>query len=113
MPIYEYICNDCKELFEIMYVPIADKPVEKCTYCGSKDVQRVVSSPQFRTTRNALATVPDPSPPLQRQKSAGSRKGYDGGYKDLSEVDMSKMIMEKDENGNNIWREKARTTFSG
>ncbi len=96
-----------------MFVPISDKPVEKCSSCGSKKITRVVSLPHFRTTHNALATVPDPTPPLQRQKSAGPRKGYDGGYEDLPEMDMSKMVMRKDENGNNIWREKARTTFSG
>jgi putative FmdB family regulatory protein len=113
MPIYEYVCNNCNKVFEIMFVPIADKPVEKCSNCESLEVTRVISSSHFRLNKDALATVPDPTLPLQRQKAMGEKKGYKGGYEDLPETDMSKMIMEKDDNGNNIWREKERTTFSG
>ncbi len=40
MPIYEFICEDCKERFEID-VPMSQRDKVKCIKCGSKNLKRV------------------------------------------------------------------------
>ena len=43
MPIYEYLCFECKEKFEVLrQMKDADEPVA-CVYCNGKDVNRVLS----------------------------------------------------------------------
>ena len=43
MPIYEYICLDCKNSFEALrQIKDADEGIE-CTDCGSKNTSRTIS----------------------------------------------------------------------
>lgn len=41
MPVYEFICKDCKSKFAIFYNKVVDNPIEKCK-CGS-DAKKVIS----------------------------------------------------------------------
>jgi putative FmdB family regulatory protein len=44
MPIYVYVCKKCGEKFDLL-VGVTSKKLElKCTKCGSKHLQRVLSS---------------------------------------------------------------------
>jgi ssDNA-binding Zn-finger/Zn-ribbon topoisomerase 1 len=90
---------------------VAEKPEEKCPKCGSMKVEKVISNSHIRMGKSALVTTPDPEPPLQRQKKMGKKDGYDGGFEDIPQMEDRNMIMNKDRNGNYIWKEKARTTF--
>lgn len=43
MPIYEYRCDDCSEVFEAIQ-RVADEPLDSCRRCGGP-AKRIVSSP--------------------------------------------------------------------
>ena len=44
MPIYEFVCNECKKTFERFVMnPRAVEEV-KCPKCGSKDVEKLLST---------------------------------------------------------------------
>lgn len=45
MPIYEYVCDVCKEEIEI-FQKISDPPAEKCKECGGK-LKKLVSNTSF------------------------------------------------------------------
>ncbi|MBS2028879.1 MAG: zinc ribbon domain-containing protein [Deltaproteobacteria bacterium] len=46
MPIYEYACEKCKEVTEVI-AKVDDPPPAKCPQCGSKKLSRVVSRSAF------------------------------------------------------------------
>lgn len=43
MPIYEYRCDECSEVFEAIQ-RVADEPLDSCRHCGGR-AKRIVSSP--------------------------------------------------------------------
>jgi len=44
MPIYSYICRDCKEKFDL-FIGISGKDEKLiCKKCGSKNIQKIFSS---------------------------------------------------------------------
>ncbi len=47
MPIYEYKCENCGIIFEVIQ-KITDKKLTKCKSCKSGKLQRLVSSSGFR-----------------------------------------------------------------
>lgn len=46
MPIYEYTCDACGEIFE-EFQSISARPLKKCRHCGSKSVRKLVSNTSF------------------------------------------------------------------
>lgn len=46
MPIYEYRCNDCEQVFEAIQ-RIGDEPLDACRNCGGP-AHRIVSSPAIQ-----------------------------------------------------------------
>ncbi|HEX8947367.1 MAG TPA: zinc ribbon domain-containing protein [Dissulfurispiraceae bacterium] len=44
MPIYEYSCNKCSEIFAVFQSVNADEKEAKCPKCGSGDVKKKISS---------------------------------------------------------------------
>ena len=46
MPIYEYRCDDCEQVFEAIQ-RISDKPLDACRRCGGA-AHRIVSSPAIQ-----------------------------------------------------------------
>ena len=50
MPIYEFQCTDCGEKKEILFRSNNEKIEMKCEKCGSKNLQRVLSSTSFAVT---------------------------------------------------------------
>lgn len=45
MPIYEYRCSSCCEEFEVELPIKKFNSLKKCTLCGSKKIERLISSP--------------------------------------------------------------------
>ena len=45
MPIYEYKCTKCNEVFEVIQ-KISEKPLDKCPKCGSP-VEKIISNSSF------------------------------------------------------------------
>ena len=45
MPIYEYLCNKCQQVSEVMQ-KFSDKPLSKCPLCGGK-VKKLMSHNAF------------------------------------------------------------------
>ena len=48
MPIYSYHCNDCGNRFDLLVGVTADSKEKKCTECGSKNIEKTLSSFSFR-----------------------------------------------------------------
>ncbi len=44
MPIYNYVCKECGENFDLLVGVTAERVVAKCRKCGSKNVEKIVSS---------------------------------------------------------------------
>ncbi len=47
MPLYEYRCEACEHLFEVIQ-KFSDAPVAVCPKCGSGPVVKLLSSPAFQ-----------------------------------------------------------------
>ncbi len=48
MPIYEYVCKDCKKHFEVLTTSSGITEIVKCPECQSLDVKKTISSSSFR-----------------------------------------------------------------
>ena len=46
MPLYEYKCNDCEKVFEVLQ-KITAEPLEKCFYCNGS-IEKLISSTSFQ-----------------------------------------------------------------
>ncbi len=46
MPIYEYICEDCSEEFEVIQ-KFSEKPLSQCFKCGEKSLKKKTSASAF------------------------------------------------------------------
>jgi putative FmdB family regulatory protein len=44
MPIFEYKCNSCEKVFEILQLPGFNNEA-KCAACGSSDLKKLISAP--------------------------------------------------------------------
>jgi len=49
MPIYEYECKECGEVFEVMQ-SFSDPPIKKCKVCKKGKVQKLISLSSFQLT---------------------------------------------------------------
>ena len=43
MPVYEYICDECGEKFEVLVRSSTQKAVFTCPQCGSEKVHKAIS----------------------------------------------------------------------
>lgn len=48
MPIYEYVCRDCKKHFEVLTTSSQNTGPVKCPKCGSLNVAKTISASSFR-----------------------------------------------------------------
>jgi putative FmdB family regulatory protein len=46
MPIYEYVCEKCGSLLEVMQ-RVSDKPLKRCQKCGGK-LEKIISRTSFQ-----------------------------------------------------------------
>ena len=52
MPIYEYKCNQCDKISEILVISSSDSEGLFCNYCGSNDLKKVLSVSSFTFVDN-------------------------------------------------------------
>ncbi len=48
MPLYEYQCNDCATVFEVLIISEKDKETIKCTKCQGVNVKKILSPSSLR-----------------------------------------------------------------
>lgn len=61
MPIYEYTCNDCGQIFEILTTSRGDGEPPPCRHCQSTRVKKIISAGSFRrASRTPLPTAASP-----------------------------------------------------
>ena len=47
MPIYEFRCLECNEVFELLFMSSEDTREMVCPHCGAEDLERVMSAASF------------------------------------------------------------------
>jgi len=57
LPIFEYLCNDCGKLSEILI--FHEEKAQKCTFCGSSDIKKLLSTPSSMSGQ-VKNTMPGP-----------------------------------------------------
>jgi len=43
MPIYEFRCLSCRDIFELLFLTENDKKEIRCPHCGGEELERVLS----------------------------------------------------------------------
>ncbi|MDY0133268.1 MAG: zinc ribbon domain-containing protein [Desulforegulaceae bacterium] len=74
MPIYEFRCLKCEEIFEVIVLSGDEDEEIKCTHCGSSSFERVLSTGNISASRSK---APGQSLDIQeRTCTAGSCSTY-------------------------------------
>lgn len=55
MPIYEYRCEECRNLFEILASSTSANAEVSCSKCGSPKVKKTISAASFRINSGGTA----------------------------------------------------------
>ena len=59
MPIYEYKCNDCHNIFEVLTTSSTNLKNVPCSKCQSTNVNKVISAGSIRLgSKTSLASAP-------------------------------------------------------
>ena len=61
MPIYEYLCLDCKKPFSFLVGVVADAEVPHCTRCGGAKLRKLISRVARVRSKASLEDMADPS----------------------------------------------------
>jgi putative FmdB family regulatory protein len=62
MPIYEYLCLNCKKSFAFLIGVVADSGEPRCTRCGGKKLRKLISRvARVRSKESSLEDLADPS----------------------------------------------------
>ena len=62
MPIYEYLCLNCKKPFSFLVGVVADSGAPQCTRCGGKKLRKLISRvARVRSKESSLEDLADPS----------------------------------------------------
>ncbi len=84
MPIYEYICDDCKKITEAMQ-KITEEPLKKCPKC-SGNLRKLVSNTSFvlkgggwykdgySSTQTSKTSTTKPAPTTPKSTTGGESK---------------------------------------
>ena len=69
MPIYEFICQDCRNKFETIVLSAKNVNEVTCPKCGGKNVKKVVSAPSSHVSSAGPL-------PMASQGGCASRSGF-------------------------------------
>lgn len=67
MPIYEYTCNACNEIFALLKFANTDEQDTACPKCGSRDIKKMLSFFSCSSSSDSGSS------------SGGSFSGFSGG----------------------------------
>jgi len=70
MPIYEYKCNSCDNLFEILTTSSATGEKVTCDKCAGEDVTKMLSAGSFKLSTGS------PTLPACSQSGCGGNSGF-------------------------------------
>lgn len=56
MPIYEYRCDECRNLFEVITTSTSAVEEVSCKKCGSSKVKKTISAASFRINSGHSST---------------------------------------------------------
>ncbi|MBM4262231.1 MAG: zinc ribbon domain-containing protein [Deltaproteobacteria bacterium] len=59
MPIYEYLCLDCKKPFSCLVGVVADSNEPECTRCGGKKLRKLISRPARARSKRSIEDIAD------------------------------------------------------
>lgn len=110
MPIYEYECKKCKEVFEMLQTRSDDSPT-KCELCGSKRIGRIMSRTSF-ILKGEGWYVTDYARKEQKQKEKQKDSADSPQASDKSKGDKSKESSEKSGKADAKPKKKAKTKAS-
>ena len=63
MPIYDYICKDCGEKFNLLVGVSSEKVEFKCKKCGSLNIKKIFASFSMGASSSGKSKPSDPSCP--------------------------------------------------
>ncbi|MBW2108762.1 MAG: zinc ribbon domain-containing protein [Deltaproteobacteria bacterium] len=69
MPLYEFRCLKCNDLFEILVTGAKDDVEMRCPHCGAEDFERVISTTNYTVGSGKQANKPSVQ---SRQCGSGS-----------------------------------------
>jgi len=82
MPTFDYLCQDCEQRFEELFLSISQIPAQAlCPVCGSGHTRRLISAPAARVAGEGRCSPPE--------ESAGDGKRLEGpvfGRKELNQL---------------------------
>ncbi|MBU0729926.1 MAG: zinc ribbon domain-containing protein [Proteobacteria bacterium] len=58
MPIYEYKCQDCNNMFEALIISANDLDQIECPKCESRKVKKTISASSFRLASSSSNSIP-------------------------------------------------------
>ena len=110
MPIYEYHCEKCGEVFENIEIWKSQAATE-CPKCQSHKITRLMGMPHLRKDSTSIRhNLPDPVPPL-RELIGKTRPGCEGGFKELEndQRELKEYNRTRDSVGNTIWLPRSKS----
>jgi putative FmdB family regulatory protein len=76
MPIYEFRCLNCQDLFEMLVMNLDEQKTAKCPKCNTEKTERVMSTTNFSVSGGGGGAHSGPSAQT-RNCSGGSCTTYD------------------------------------
>ena len=77
MPLYEYLCDNCQQKFEVIQ-KFSDEPIQVCRHCGGGPVEKQMSAPGIHFKGSGWYIT-------DYAKSGGTVPASDGGKADKAE----------------------------
>jgi putative FmdB family regulatory protein len=58
MPIYEYKCQECRNIFEVLTTSTENIGKVECSKCGSSKVKKTISASSYRISSGSSSNAP-------------------------------------------------------
>ena len=81
MPIYEYQCQACRSVHEVLQ-KVSDPLLKKCPECGKSKLKKLVSAPSFRLSGTGWYETDFKSDKDKKRNLASNDSQKDGSAKD-------------------------------
>ena len=66
MPIYSYKCKKCGKIFDLLVGVTSEKMEKKCPNCGSRDIEKQVTSFSINSSNSSSGNCPTGTCPLSK-----------------------------------------------